>query len=83
MLLITGARSTASVARLQLSIDISGPHDAQQQTRRPPLLLSIDGTDRRTDRRTPDRYIDPAVRPMRARAVSINMTDTFTTLRLA
>jgi len=28
----------------------------QQQTRRPPLLLSIDGT----DRRTPDRYIDPA-----------------------
>jgi len=31
---------------------------AQQQTHRPPLLLSIDGTDRRTDRRTPDRYID-------------------------
>jgi len=28
---------------------------AQQQTRRPPLLLSIDGTDRRTDERTPDQ----------------------------
>ena len=34
----------------------------QQQTRRPPLLLSIDWTDRRTDGgrdgQTPDRYID-------------------------
>jgi len=29
---------------------------AQQQTRRAPLLLSIDGT----DRRTPDRYTDRA-----------------------
>jgi len=26
------------------------PQGAQQQTRRPPLLLSIDGTDGRTDR---------------------------------
>jgi len=32
-----------------LSIDISCSHGAQQQTRRTPLLLSIDGTDRRTD----------------------------------
>jgi len=32
-----------------LSIDISCPHGAQQQTRRTPLLLSIDGADRRTD----------------------------------
>jgi len=31
---------------------------AQQQTRRPSLLLSIDGTERRTDGQTPDRYID-------------------------
>jgi len=36
--------------RPQLSIDMSYPQGAQQQTRRPPLLLSIDGTDRRTDR---------------------------------
>ena len=28
---------------------------AQQQTRQPPLLLSIDGTDRRTDRQTDGR----------------------------
>ena len=35
--------------RPQLSIDISCPQGAQQQTRPPPLLLSIDGTDRRTD----------------------------------
>ena len=46
---------------LQLSIDISFPLGALQQTRRTPLLLSIDGTyrqtDRQTDGRTPDRYI--------------------------
>jgi len=29
----------------------------QQQTRRPPLLLSSDGTDRRTDGRTFDRFM--------------------------
>ena len=29
----------------------------QQQTRRPPLLLSIDGTDRQTDGRTLDRFM--------------------------
>jgi len=29
----------------------------QQQTHRPPLLLSIDGTDRRTDRRTLGRFM--------------------------
>jgi len=44
-----GARS----AHLQLSIDISCPQGAKrQQTRWLPLLLSIDGTYRRTDRRT-------------------------------
>jgi len=35
--------------RRQPSIDIPRPHGDQQQTRRAPLLLSIDGTDRRTD----------------------------------
>jgi len=34
--------------RRQLSVDISCPQGAQQQTRRTPLLLSIDGTQRRT-----------------------------------
>jgi len=43
----------------QLSIDISCPQGAQQQTRRPPLLLSIDGTDRRT-------YTRPLRRPCSA-----------------
>jgi len=47
---------TITAGRPPLSIDISCPQSAQQQTRRPPLLLSIDGT----DRRTPDRYLDPA-----------------------
>ena len=36
----------------QLSIDIFCSHGAQQQTRRRPLLLSIDGTDGRTDARS-------------------------------
>jgi len=35
--------------RRLLSIDISYPQGAQQQTRRRRLLLSIDGTYRRTD----------------------------------
>ena len=35
-----------------LSIDISCTRGAQQQTRRTPLLRSIDGTDRQTDGRT-------------------------------
>jgi len=38
-----GARSYRSTAAADAG--------AQQQTRRPPLLLSIDGTDRRTDAR--------------------------------
>jgi len=44
-----------------LSIDISRPHGAQQQTRRTPPLRSNDRTYiGRTDGRTPDRCIDPA-----------------------
>jgi len=45
--------------RPPLSIDISCPHGAQQQTCRTPLLRS-DGTDGRTDRQTPDRCTDRA-----------------------
>jgi len=37
--------------RPPLSIDISCQKGALQQTRRPPMLLSIDGTDRQTDAR--------------------------------
>jgi len=33
------------------------------------LLLSIDGTDRRTDGRTPDRYIDPVPRTSQAESI--------------
>jgi len=36
---------SAAERRHLLSIDISCPPGAQQQTRRTPLLLSIDGTD--------------------------------------
>jgi len=46
-----------AAGRPPLSIDIPCPHGAQQQTRRTPLLLSIDGTDRRTDERTDARPI--------------------------
>jgi len=38
--------------RLPLSINISRPHGAQQQTRRTLRLLSSDGTDRQADRQT-------------------------------
>jgi len=43
-----GARSAPAA----IAIDISCSQSAQQQSRRPPLLLSIDGTDRQTDWRT-------------------------------
>jgi len=55
LLLSAGACSWYTTLRRQLSIDISCPQDAQQQTRRPPLLLPIDGTDRRSDRQTDAR----------------------------
>ena len=53
--------------RPPLSIDISCPHGAQQQTHRTPMLMSIDGrrTDGQTDRRAIDRSIDPAPHTMR------------------
>jgi len=55
--------------RKQLSIDVSCRRGAEQQTRRTPLLLSNDGTDRQTDGRTRERFIDPA--PHTGRAVTI------------
>ena len=44
--------------RMQLLMDICCRARAQQQTSCTSLLLSMDTRDRRTDRRTPDRYID-------------------------
>jgi len=38
------------------TIDIACPQGAKQQTRRPSLQLSIDGTDRQTDGRTDTAY---------------------------
>ena len=77
-MLSAGAASrccTASAARPRLSVDISCRLGAQQQTRRPPLLMSINGTERRTDRRTdgrtPDRYLDRAAHTMLAASISI------------
>jgi len=47
------ACSTApGTRRPQLSTDVAFPRGARQQTRRMPLLLSIDGTDRLTDVRS-------------------------------
>jgi len=65
MLLSDGCRRTGC-----RSISAAGA-GAQQQTSRTPLLLSIDGTDRRTDGRTPDRYIDPALHTMRAATIRL------------
>jgi len=57
----------AAERRRLLPIHISYPHGAQQQTRRTPLLLSIDGKDGQTDgRRTLDRFVNPAQHTMRA-----------------
>ena len=62
----------------QISTDTRYAASAQQQTSRASLLLSIDGTDRQTDGRTPDRFIVPA--PHTARAASI--TDTVSSSQL-
>jgi len=69
LLLSAGAcrryRSTAGTRsqRPQLSIDASCQQGAQQQTRRTPLLLSIDGKDTRTDERTDGRTLDRSINP--------------------
>jgi len=56
----------------QLSINISCPQGAQLQTNRLPLLLLIDGTDRRTDERTLDGYIDPAPHTVRTASIILD-----------
>ena len=61
-------------ARIYRSISVADAGD-QQQTRRPPLLLSIDGTDRWTDGQTPDRYIDPAPHVLRAASTKTPFVD--------
>ena len=59
---VTSTENFMKFGRLVFEICEQG---AQQQTRRPPLLLTIDETDRRTDGRTLDRYTDPAPHTMR------------------
>jgi len=49
--------ASAAERRRLLSVDITCPRDAPQQTRRTPLLLSIDGTDGRTHRRADRRVV--------------------------
>ena len=56
--------------RAAISIDISRRYDTQQQTRRTPLLLLIDETDRQTGGQTLDRFIDPAPHTVRAVAIA-------------
>jgi len=72
-------RATAPFAaerrRPPLSTDISCPPGAQQQTRRTPQRLSNDGTDRRTDGRTWDRYVEPAAHTVRAVAMIVLSSD--------
>jgi len=46
-----------------------GDATAQQQTRRSGVCRPSDGTDGRTDGRTPDRFIDPAPHAVRAASV--------------
>jgi len=61
--MVNAANATTykSVRICSTTIDISCPQGAQQQTRQPPLLLSIDGKDRRTDgHRTVTYRVDPA-----------------------
>jgi len=75
--LLLGAR------RPPLSIDISCPHGAQQQTRRTPRLRSNDGTDRQTEYgRTLDRFIDPAPRTVRAVSTNVTVENEFTHLSI-
>jgi len=75
--LLVGARGACRVRCVPpLSTDIACPQDAQQQTRRKPLVLSIDGTDRRTDGHTPSLHIDPAAHTMRVESVIYDCTTT-------
>jgi len=58
--LLAFAAALLPLAAARAAVDITCPPGPQQQSRRTMLLRSIAGTDRRTDRRTPYRYVDPA-----------------------
>jgi len=61
-----------AIERLRfLSLSISCPRSTQQQTRRGPLLLSMDGKERQTDRWTDAQSLH---RPCSAYADSVNKT---------
>jgi len=55
---------SAFAAERRTKIDISCPPTVQQQTHGSGVRLANDGTDGQTDRRTPDRYIEPASHTM-------------------
>ena len=57
---VVAGRSVPGARRCRPRDLLPGPRGAQQQTRRTPLLRSIDGTDGQTDGRTTDRYTDAA-----------------------
>jgi len=59
----------AAERRRLLSINIFIPPGSQQQTRRTPLLLTIDGTGGWTDGRTLDHFVDPALHIMSALSI--------------
>ena len=61
LLASAAGRRAAAAPGGDRSIDVFCPPGAQQQTRRTGMQRSIDGTDRQTDGRTPDRSIEPAV----------------------
>ena len=64
---MTTAGAVATERLRLVSLSISCPRSAQQQTRRRPLLLSMDGKDRQTD-------VQPFHRPCSAYADSVNKT---------
>ena len=68
ILLLSAAPHGAPAASRLPSIDISCSRSAKQQTCRRPLLLSSDGT----DRRTLDRFIDPAAHTTRTVSIRQN-----------
>jgi len=53
--LLLGASRCRPISPVRMALS------TRQQTRRPPRLRSNDGSDKRTDGRTPDRCVDPVL----------------------
>jgi len=69
--------------RLPLLIDISCLHCAQQQTYHMLHLQSNDGTDKQTDRRMLNHYIDHALHTMQAVSVDTKSEKTIVNVYLS